>query len=408
MTMRMSYIKLKNIGPFLKETLSFEREDGTAYPVVIFTGENGTGKSIVIDAVRTAFKGFYGIERDIVSDNADFLIELGIVENLTRKTVKVDKIGLTGKPSGTDQYRDLFNKEMKDENKVPWVVDYWCSDLPSDTFKIDKISSIDIKNALNGSLNKTTPNINLTNFISSIDYIKDSQKKEEAHRARYIFKLIKDIFDDCVANGAFQYIERETITPIIKAHSKEVSIEKLSSGNIILVKHLIGLMSRMYGICRMNNMKIEEMPLISGVLLIDEIENHLHPKWQKSIVGIIRKHFPNLQIVLTTHSPFVVSSVSDAKIFVCVDKTDHSEIEDATADYSSAPVDDVLGTNVFDVDPFSKKISEKLNERKKAISSGDKETREKIEKELIALNEDYFGYYDLDGKLSYYDENETH
>ena len=155
-------------------------------------------------------------------------------------------------------------------------------------------------------------------------------------------------------------------------------------------------------------MKIEEMPNISGILLIDEIENHLHPKWQKNIIGIIRKHFPNLQIVLTTHSPFVVSSVSDAKIYVCIDKTDHSEIEDATADYSNEPVDDVLGTKVFDVDPFSKKVSEKLEERKKAILSGDKETKERVEKELIALNEGYFGYYNLKGQIAYYDKNETH
>ena len=406
--MKLSYIKLKNIGPFNEQMVSFEKDDGVTYSVVIFTGENGTGKSIVIDAVRAAFKGIYGIERDIVSDNADFLIEMGVIENLTKKTVKLNKIGHTGKPTGTDQYRNLFNTSMTDEDKVSWVVDYWSPDLPSDTFKIDKISSIEIKNALFGSLNKTSPNINLTNFMSSIDYIKGSEKAEEAHRAQYIFKLIKEIFDDCVANGAFQYIERERITPIIKTHGKEVSLEKLSSGNILLVKHLIGLMSRMYCICRLNDMKIEEMPNISGILLIDEIENHLHPKWQKNIIGIIRKHFPNLQIVLTTHSPFVVSSVSDAKIYVCIDKTDHSEIEDATADYSNEPVDDVLGTKVFDVDPFSKKVSEKLEERKKAILSGDKETKERVEKELIALNEGYFGYYNLKGQIAYYDKNETH
>ena len=406
--MRISYIKLKNVGPFNEETVSFEKDDGTTYPVVIFTGENGTGKSILIDAVRAAFNGIYGIERDIVSNNADFLIELGVIENLTKKCIKLNKIGHTGKPTGTDQYRNLFNTAMTDENKVAWVVDYWSPDLPSDTFKIDKISSIEIKNALFRSLNNTSPNINLTNFISSIDYVKGSEKIEEAQRAQFIYKLINEIFDDCVEKGAFQYIEREKITPIIKTHGKEVSLEKLSSGNILLVKHLIGLISRMYGICRLNNMKIEEMPILSGVLLIDEIENHLHPKWQKSIVGIIRKHFPNLQIILTTHSPFVVSSVSDAKIYVCVDKTDHSEIEDATADYSNEPVDDVLGTKVFDVDPFSKKVSEKLEERKMAIRSGDKETREKVEKELIALNEDYFGYYNLKGQIAYYDKNETH
>lgn len=406
--MLLSYLKLKNIGPFKEQTISFVKDDGAEYPVVIFTGENGTGKSIVIDAVRTALRGLYGIERDIISVKTDFYIELGILDNQTEKAVSVYKLAHNGNPTGNDSYREWFNSAMTKDWCANWMVDYWSPDLSADTFNSNSITSIQIEKALIGSLNKTTPNVDLSKFISSIDYIRGSEKKEEAAIADFIYKKIKSIFDDCVGKDAFQYVERESITPMIKTHGKIVSMEKLSSGNILLIKHLIGLMSRMYGICRMNDMKIENMPQISGILLIDEIENHLHPKWQKSIVGIIRKHFPNLQIILTTHSPFVVSSVSDAKIFVCVDKTDHCELTDATADYSNEPVDDVLGTSVFDVDPFSKKISEKLEERKKAIRAGDKEAKEKVEKELIALNEDYFGYYNLEGQISYYDKNETH
>ena len=397
--MRLSYLKLKNIGPFKEQTVTFEKDDGTPWPIVIFTGENGTGKSVVIDSIRTVLSGVFGIERDIVADRSDFLIELGLIDNLTRHVEKADRIGHTDKPVGSNKYYEYFKKAMTGDRKVPWVLDYWCSDLPSDTFKIGNVTAIQIQNALLGSLDKTTPNVDLAKFISSIDYLKGSEKPQEANRGRDIYDLIVKIVDDCVGVGAFSHIERETITPMIKTHEKEVSLEKLSSGNILLLKHLVGLLSRMYGVCRMNDMDIKEMSNIEGVLLIDEIENHLHPKWQKGILGIIRKHFPNLQIILTTHSPFVVSSVNDAKIYVCVGKLDHCEIEDATADYSNYPVDDVLGTNVFDVDPFSKKISEKLDERKKAIRSGDLVAKEKVEKELIELNEGYFGYYDLKGRL---------
>lgn len=406
--MRISHLKLKNIGPFKEQVVSFEKDDGSMCPVVIFTGENGTGKSIVIDAIRTVLRGLHGIERDIIADKSDFLIEMRLIDNNSIYTEISNKIMFTGYPGGTNHYSDLFVNAMTQERKATWVVDYWSPDLPADTFNVDNVSSIQTQNALKGSLEKTSPNVDLTKFISSIDYIKGSEKSEEAKKGKYIYDLVVKIFDDCVGEGAFSHVERETITPMIKTHGQTVSLEKLSSGNILLVKHLVGLISRMYGICRMNEMSIEDLQKIEGVLLIDEIENHLHPKWQKSIVGIIRKHFPNLQIILTTHSPFVVSSVSDAKIFVCVGKTDHSEIEDVTADYSGYPVDDVLGTNVFDVDPFSKKISEKLEERKCAIRNGDKEVKERVERELIELNENYFGYYDLKGQISYYEDNETH
>ena len=44
-----------------------------------------------------------------------------------------------------------------------------------------------------------------------------------------------------------------------------------------------------------------------AILLIDEIENHLHPTWQRRVIPALRKHFPGLQIIATAHSPFVVA-----------------------------------------------------------------------------------------------------
>ena len=46
-----------------------------------------------------------------------------------------------------------------------------------------------------------------------------------------------------------------------------------------------------------------------AILLIDEIENHLHPTWQRRVIPALRKHFPGLQIFATTHSPFVVAGL---------------------------------------------------------------------------------------------------
>lgn len=52
----------------------------------------------------------------------------------------------------------------------------------------------------------------------------------------------------------------------------------------------------------------------SGVLLIDEIDMHLHPGWQQQVVELLRMAFPKLQIVLTTHSPHVLSTVDSESI----------------------------------------------------------------------------------------------
>lgn len=54
----------------------------------------------------------------------------------------------------------------------------------------------------------------------------------------------------------------------------------------------------------------------SGIILIDEIENHLHPSWQRKIFPTLKKAFPNIQIIATTHSPFVVQTVPKSEIYV--------------------------------------------------------------------------------------------
>ena len=51
-----------------------------------------------------------------------------------------------------------------------------------------------------------------------------------------------------------------------------------------------------------------------AVLLIDEIENHLHPTWQRRVIPALLKHFPGLQIFATTHSPFVVAGLRAGQV----------------------------------------------------------------------------------------------
>lgn len=53
----------------------------------------------------------------------------------------------------------------------------------------------------------------------------------------------------------------------------------------------------------------------SGIVLIDEIDMHLHPKWQRHIVSDLKKTFPGLQFIATTHSPFIVQSLQADEVF---------------------------------------------------------------------------------------------
>jgi predicted ATP-binding protein involved in virulence len=156
----------------------------------------------------------------------------------------------------------------------------------------------------------------------------------------------------------------------------------------------------MYSIHILNKYPIEELCQTQGLLLIDEAENHLHPKWQKTFIQSICEIFPNLQLIVTTHSPFIVSSVENAKIFVCHSTGDHAEITDETDIYSNKPVEEILLSPLFGAThPFNQNITELLQKRKKAINTKDDVQKTKIEKELKEINPQYFNFLNIDNIL---------
>ena len=63
------------------------------------------------------------------------------------------------------------------------------------------------------------------------------------------------------------------------------------------------------------NLGAEAALRTAGIVMIDELDLHLHPEWQKRIANDLRKAFPCVQFIVTTHAPLVIGSIKDAKIF---------------------------------------------------------------------------------------------
>jgi len=84
------------------------------------------------------------------------------------------------------------------------------------------------------------------------------------------------------------------------------------------VRNMIALIADIARRCATLNPHLNEdaAQLTPGVLLIDEVDMHLHPRWQQLIVQLLRNAFPALQMILTTHSPHVLSTVDAGSIRV--------------------------------------------------------------------------------------------
>ncbi|MGB0931248.1 MAG: AAA family ATPase, partial [Chitinophagales bacterium] len=88
--------------------------------------------------------------------------------------------------------------------------------------------------------------------------------------------------------------------------SLPIQVNQMSAGE----KGLLSLVADIVRRLILANSDMENPLEGNGIVLIDEIDLHLHPKWQRNIVPKLRKIFPNIQFVVTTHSPVVLGAVS--------------------------------------------------------------------------------------------------
>ena len=119
---------------------------------------------------------------------------------------------------------------------------------------------------------------------------------------------------------------------------------------------------------------------LPGIVLIDEIELHLHISWQKKVLPFLIKVFPNLQFIVATHSPFVVSSIESAVVY---DLEKNIQVENLS-EYSY----DCLVNSLFDTSMYSNVMKEKYKGYVELVEKGD--SRNEIEDEELAELIKYF------------------
>ena len=110
----------------------------------------------------------------------------------------------------------------------------------------------------------------------------------------------------------FERIERD-LEPIFSLNGKECYLEELSSGYKSILSIVFLIVDWIEGVNEGNASLIE---CAEGTVLIDEVEAHLHPSWQATILDSLRTLFPNLQFIVTTHSPNVIMSARDNEVII--------------------------------------------------------------------------------------------
>ncbi len=102
---------------------------------------------------------------------------------------------------------------------------------------------------------------------------------------------------------------------VYKEDRTEMPISKLSAGYQSLLWMIMDLA---YRVCMLNP-ELESREQITGIVLIDEIDLHLHPKWQWNVIDALQKTFAGVQFIIATHSPIVISASKEANLILLDD-----------------------------------------------------------------------------------------
>jgi predicted ATP-binding protein involved in virulence len=159
---------------------------------------------------------------------------------------------------------------------------------------------------------------NCLNPISTQKYFVQWMRKQEyaqAQRKNKISQLqgVSQAIVDCIPNAVRVYYD--ILDEVLRIEWADGSLQDfgvLSDG----YRNMLAMVADMAWRATMLNPHLgaEAPAKVGGVVLIDELDLHLHPKWQRTVVDSLRRVFPNVQFIATTHSPFIIQSLRDGEL----------------------------------------------------------------------------------------------
>jgi predicted ATP-binding protein involved in virulence len=155
-------------------------------------------------------------------------------------------------------------------------------------------------------------------------------------------KRIKLFLDSLLPTNLELWSSNEK-TIFFKQDGVKIPFSALSDGYRAYISWIMDLLYNMLEASREN-----QFEGLNGVVMVDEIDLHVHPSWQKTIISQVANAFPNLQFIFTTHSPIVAGSVSSENLWITKIAPDGSSIlERPHTEIYGLSADQILTSDIF-------------------------------------------------------------
>ena len=313
--MFLKSIHLNNVKCFSDITLSFEDEDGDIRKRTLLLAENGMGKSTLLKAIALITGGSDAIN-DLLQEPSDWIrykaqnCEISAV--LVTKEREEQKISLRIEPK--DTRADVI---VKNKQNLAWLNEA-LNRKKRDYFVLGFGASRHL-NTVNGRRANTSVFINkraqsvatlfdpdatttpLNSWAMDLDYLENHTGLE----------TVRKVLSNLLPEIKFHSIDKQKGHLLFDTPDGIVPLHCLSDGYLSMATWIGDLLFRVLE----NFSDLSEQPLTTkGLLLIDEIDLHLHPKRQRELFSFFDKWLPNFQFVATTHSPMAAQQASEGEL----------------------------------------------------------------------------------------------
>ena len=364
--MILKKLHISNFKMFEEITLEFK----PGFNLLI--GDNGVGKTTVLEAATVAVSGFLaGMEdvstRNIYKDDIHYQIvkdNNGIPNKLYKEPVEVEstlnydgsdytwsrvKKGATVSSRTSINPRDILkvSRELinSTEHKILPLISYqsasrhWVS-ARSDANEKKRKELHNRRCGYLGCMEKTANLASINNWCKQMEWgsVRMNHISGNYQQFGKIVSKFMSIMNDGVVSEVIFNPNSEFLLYCEDGEYKAIS--DLSAGYQSVLNLILDLAYRM---AILNPDEGDNIPNAEGIVLIDEIDSNLHPKWQWRIIDALTETFPNVQFIAATHSPIIVSSCKNANIISIDEEQNIRYIGDSYAFSVNEILKDILG-----------------------------------------------------------------
>jgi len=291
--------------------------DGLAqHREIYLVGENGEGKTLLLMALFFAYGGFHFRESNLVERTTRQLTEKALRFSCAGRDdrgnvfeIRVEKANLP------IQFAKMFQgRDFMVEGKYTYFPDLYCYGANRAVYDREKPSELGFATLFDGGQALNSPLKLLT------------AAKAKHKRARISYEALVAFFYDLLEQRVTIIEDEDEEKFRFKEKNFAVELEQLSEGYKNVLIWTADLIFRLQG----SQPEVNQLEDYQAVVMVDEIDLHLHPRWQVRFVQTLRRYFPKIQFIFTTHSPIMLQGAGDDAVFYRVYRNEegHTEVSD--------------------------------------------------------------------------------